>query len=118
MINAMSKLIDFSSLNDMLYGDDAYIKEFAEAAVISFSEFQSNYSKYLSARDETNLRRAGHKIKPVAQMLGLQLLIDEYEVGKSVLWEEKSDEELNQSIKKVDEICSKILSELEDMVSE
>ncbi|MEP0970387.1 MAG: taurine dioxygenase [Balneola sp.] len=113
----MAKLIDFSSLNDMLYGDEKYIKEFAEAAMISFSEFNSNYSKFLSKRDEENLRRAGHKIKPVAQMLGIQQLIDEYEVGKTIIWEEKSDEELNKSIERIDSICSQVLNELENMVS-
>lgn len=117
MISDMAKLIDFSSLNDMLYGDEKYIKEFAEAAMISFSEFNSNYSKFLSNRDEENLRRAGHKIKPVAQMLGIQQLIDEYEVGKTIIWEEKSDEELNKSIERIDSICSQVLNELENMVS-
>jgi len=114
----MSRLIDFSALNEMLYGDDKYIKEFAEAAVISFSEFNTNYAKYLAARDEENFRRAGHKIKPVAQMLGLEQLIDEYENGKTLIWEEKPENELLKSIKKIEGISSQILNDLDSLISE
>lgn len=80
----MTKLIDFTSLNEMLYGDEKYIKEFAEAAIISFTEFKTNYSLFLQKRDEENFRRAGHKIKPVAQMLGLNSIVDEYENAKKL----------------------------------
>lgn len=113
----MANLVDFSSLNEMLYGDDRYIKEFAEAAITSFTEFKAHYSIYLSSRDEENFRKAGHKIKPVAQMLGLQLIVDEYEHGKTLIWEEKKENELDESIKKIDAICSQVLNELENIVS-
>tara|TARA_R110002124_G_scaffold286453_1_gene467398 strand:+ start:14232 stop:14579 length:348 start_codon:yes stop_codon:yes gene_type:complete len=113
----MANIIDFSSLNEMLYGDDRYIKEFSEAAIISFSEFKTNYAEYLSKRDEENFRKAGHKIKPVAQMLGLQQIVDEYEHAKTLIWKKNSDEELKSSVKKIDEICSQVLNELENMIS-
>jgi HPt (histidine-containing phosphotransfer) domain-containing protein len=114
----MDNIVDFSSLNDMLYGDDRYIKEFAEAAITSFSEFKDHYSKFLSQRDEENFRKAGHKIKPVAQMLGLQQIVDEYEHGKTLIWEEKPDKELTDSINKIDAICSQVLKELNNMITE
>ncbi|MFP8488226.1 taurine dioxygenase [Gracilimonas sp. Q87] len=105
-------LIDFSSLSEMLYGEEKYISEFSEAAVDSFTEFSSNYRKYLLARDETNFRKAGHKIKPVAQLLGLDQIIDEYEYAKTLLWDEKPDEELEMSAKKINRICNKVVEEL------
>lgn len=114
----MANLVDFSSLNDMLYGDEQYIKEFAQAAIISFSEFKEHYNQHLKAQDEEKFRRAGHKIKPVAQMLGLQQIVDEYEHGKTLLWEEKSDKEIQQSISKIDDICSQVLRELESLTSD
>lgn len=114
----MSKLVDFSVLSEMLYGDDRYIKEFADAAILSFSEFNTHYAKFLDTRDEENFRKAGHKIKPVAQMLGLQLLIDEYEHGKSLIWKENPKEDLAASIAKVDSICSQVLNELENMTAD
>lgn len=113
----MPNLVNFSTLNDMLYGDKEYIKEFAEAAILSFSEFNNHYSQYLKAEDEENFRRAGHKIKPVAQMLGLQQIVDEYENGKTLLWEGESDKKIQQSIAKIDSICSQVLSDLEDIIS-
>ncbi|MBO6572404.1 taurine dioxygenase [bacterium] len=99
----------------MLYGDERYIKEFAEAAVISFSEFKTNYSKYLALRNEEAFRKAGHKIKPVAQMLGLNEIIVEYEYAKTLLWEEKDDSDIRISITKMDKICSTVLNELENL---
>ena len=110
------KLVDFSSLIEMLYGEKKYIKEFAEAAVISFNEFQKNYCSFLADRDEINFRKAGHKIKPVAQMLGLQLIIDEYEFAKTLIWDKKPDADLNTSIEKMNGICNQVLSELNDII--
>ncbi|WP_240386229.1 taurine dioxygenase [Balneola vulgaris] len=113
----MSTLVDFTSLNEMLYGDDRYIKEFAEAAIISFNEFNESYKTHLTARDEENFRKAGHKIKPVAQMLSLQVIIDEYESGKALIWDKKSDKEIQESVKKIDKLCTQVLMELDNIVT-
>lgn len=107
-------LVDFSSLSDILYGEEKYIQEFAEAAVISFVEFSENYQKFLVARDETNFRKAGHKIKPVAQMLGLNQILEEYEHAKSLLWDEAPDAELQTSADKIQRICTDVISELKE----
>ena len=98
----------------MLYGEEKYIQEFAEAAIISFNEFSEHYKKYLLERDETNFRKAGHKIKPVTQMLGLSQILEEYEHGKTLLWDNKSDEELAASAEKVQRFCSEVIEELEE----
>lgn len=113
----MSNLVDLTSLHEMLYGDENYIQEFSDAAVLSFTEFNEHYKKYLIARDETNFRKAGHKIKPVAQMLGLQLIIDEYEHAKTLLWDEKPDSDLEASVDKMNEINTKVLQELSEIPS-
>lgn len=114
-MSSKDKLVDFSTLNEMLYGETAYIKEFAEAALTSFNEFQENYCSFLLMRDEVNFRKAGHKIKPVAQMLGLGLIIDEYEHAKSLIWENKDDKELQSSCNKMSSICNQVLSELKEL---
>lgn len=113
-MSAQKKLIDFSSVSEMLYGEDKFIQEFSEAAISSFSEFKDHYNTYLLARDETNFRRAGHKIKPVALMLGLDQIIDEYEHAKTLLWDEKPDKELEASSQKIQDICSQVIKELEE----
>lgn len=109
-----NKLVDFSGLNDMLYGEEKYIQEFAEAAISSFDEFSENYKKYLTVRDEANFRKAGHKIKPVAQMLGLKSIIEEYEHAKTLLWDNKPDEDLQASSAKVQGICTHVIDELKE----
>ncbi len=98
----------------MLYGEEKFISEFAEAAITSFSEFRDHYSKFLLNRDEENFRKAGHKIKPVAQMLGLQQIIDEYEHAKQLLWDKRPKKELEKSSNKIQEICTKVIAELEE----
>lgn len=100
----------------MLYGEEKYIKEFAEAAIISFSEFSENYKKFLLSRDETNFRKAGHKIKPVIQMLGLGQILEEYEHAKTLIWDERPHEELETSADKVQQICSEVIQELEEKI--
>lgn len=102
----------------MLYGEEKFIKEFSEAAIESFSEFRENYQKYLLARDETNFRKAGHKIKPVAQMLGLDQILEEYEHAKTLLWDEKPEQDLKASAEKMDKICAQVLTELEAKIDQ
>lgn len=114
----MSRLIDFSSLQELLFGEPKYIKEFAEAAVDSFSEFGEHYSLYLPARNEDSLRKAGHKIKPVAQMLGLQQIIDEYEQAKVLLANQASDADLQASVQVIQNIIEKVLLDLRDIIEE
>ena len=97
----------------MLYGEEKFIKEFSEAAIISFSEFREHYNKFLLNRDETNFRKAGHKIKPVAQMLGLDLIVEEYEYAKTLIWDGKPDADLKKSAEKMQDICSNVIKELE-----
>lgn len=100
----------------MLYGEEKYIQEFAEAAINSFEEFSKNYKQYLLERDETNFRKAGHKIKPVLQMLGLEQVLEEYEHAKTLIWDNKPDEELIQSAAKVQKMCTKVIEELEEKI--
>ena len=111
------KIVDFSALNEMLFGESKYIKEFAEAAVLSFKEFKENYTLFLIQRDEVNFRKAGHKIKPVAQMLGINSILEEYEHAKTLIWEEKPQSELGDSSQRMNSIVDQVLDELQDIIA-
>ena len=111
------KIIDFTTLNEMLFGESKYIKEFAEAALLSFQEFKENYTLFLIKRDEVNFRKAGHKIKPVAQMLGINGILDEYEHAKTLIWEEKPNADLGDSSQKMSTIIDQVLQELREVVA-
>lgn len=114
--NQNKKLVDEQLIYDLLYGDEKFVKEFAEATEESFTEFAQNYRKYLLVQDETNFRKAGHKIKPVAQMLNLHMIVDEYEHAKQLLWSDESkQEDFEQSADKIDNWVKKIISDLEEM---
>lgn len=114
-LKKQSQLVNLSSILEMFGGDNTYIKEFADAAIISFNEFSENYTRHLLDRNETDFRKAGHKIKPVAKMLGIDLLIDEYEHEKHQFGNNKSDAELKESANKMNNICDRILSELAEI---
>ncbi|MCG8372544.1 MAG: taurine dioxygenase [Balneolales bacterium] len=111
------KLVDFTTLNEMLFGEEKYIKEFAQAAIISFEEFKENYTLFLLKKDEVNFRKAGHKIKPVAQMLGIDIILDEYETAKNLIWDDNPDSDLKASCSNMDEILDQVLAELQEVVN-
>ena len=104
--------IDFQIIRDMLYNDDAYVKEFCDASVISFSEFKSNFRRNLTEEDLEGLRRTGHKIKPVAKMLKLDPLLDIYEKSKSLLMDGGDPEKEEKYAKQMDEYVEEILNQL------
>ncbi|MEX2574818.1 MAG: hypothetical protein WD317_10995, partial [Balneolaceae bacterium] len=62
-------LIKIEKVRSLLFDESEYIIEFAEASIESFTEFSESYARYLPERDLLNLKRAGHKITPVAELL-------------------------------------------------
>lgn len=100
---------------DLLYGDEDYVSEFASASVESFTEFKTRFAKSMRARDMEELRQAGHKIKPVAQMMKLNAVITMYETSKIMLEEEAPDEEINKLVKNMNEFCTKLITELKEL---
>lgn len=110
-------LIDKKLVSDMLFGEDKYIAEFAEASIQSFSEFSKNYRKYLIQKDLENFRRAGHKIKPVVQMLHLNQILEEYEDAKKMIEEDSPEKELQNSANKITRICDQVIQDFKKMQS-
>lgn len=104
--------IDFQIIKDMLYNDDAYVKEFCDASVISFSEFKSNFRRNLMDEDLETLRRTGHKIKPVAKMLKLDPLLEIYEKSKLLLMEGGDMDLKEEYANEMDLYCEEILNQL------
>jgi hypothetical protein len=108
-------LVDRELVVELLYGDEEYVKEFAEASIESFSEFKENFKRYVRARDMENLRKTGHKIKPVAQIMKLDEMLSMYEESKTLLEEEASDQEINNLVDKMNKYCNTLLKELKDL---
>lgn len=114
-MSSFNKIVDFTTLTEMLFGEEKYITEFAEAAIISFTEFKENYALYLMERDEVNFRKVGHKITPVAQMLGLNMILEEYKNAKNLIRNENSDYEISKSLQKTNAILDQVLIELNEI---
>lgn len=106
------KYVDYDKIDDMLYGDKEYIYEFSEAAIQSFEEFSNHYAKYILEKDETSFRKAGHKIKPIAQMIGISIIVDEYEHGKELIQDGAKEEDLSISAKKIKQIINQVVEDL------
>lgn len=108
-------LIDKQVIVDLLYGDEDYVSEFATASIESFSEFKAQFAKAMKTRDMEILRKAGHKIKPVAQMMKLDAVITMYETSKIMLEEEAPDEEIKNMVSNMNTFCSQLLKELKQL---
>jgi hypothetical protein len=104
--------IDPNKISDMLYDDPEYIIEFCEAGILSFEEFSENFRNHLTGRNMEGLRKAGHKIKPGAQMMGVNIVVEEYEKAKTLLRNGADNEKLVESADKMKEICTAIQNEL------
>lgn len=106
------KYISPDKISEMLFNDDEYIVEFCEAGTISFNQFNENFSIHLLNRNLKELREAGHKIKPGAQMMGADEVVEEYTKARTMLEENAGTEKLKESVKMMNSICSAILKEL------
>lgn len=107
--------IDIDKIRKLLYDDAGFIKEFTDAASDSFRQFSERYQQYLLERNEAEFRKAGHKIKPVALMIGVDEVVEEYEHAKELLQNEESDEKLQQSADKIKCITKDVINELQNL---
>lgn len=111
-------LINVDKIREMLFNEEKYVLEFAEASIESFSEFSEHYHRYLLDRNLEEFQKAGHKIKPVAQILELEQILSEYRNAKKDLQKNVSDEKLLQSARTVQEICKGVISEFHAIVDD
>jgi hypothetical protein len=109
-------LVDVQLIRDMLYDDDGYVKEFSNASIQSFGEFKQHFKESLLAREMDELRRAGHKIKPVAMMLKLDPVIEMYDTSKTYLEENRSTEELADLASDMETYCDTVIAEFQELV--
>lgn len=109
--------IDPEKITDMLYGDAKYVVDFCEAGVTSFEEFIDNFRVHLMDRNMEDLRKAGHKIKPGAQMMGAHDVVEEYENAKKLISKNADKEELERSADKMQQMCKTIQNELTQLAN-
>lgn len=107
--------IDIDKIRKLLYDDAGFIKEFTDAASDSFRQFAERYEEHLLERNETEFRKAGHKIKPVALMIGVDEVVEEYENAKTLLHSDAPDDKLQESVDKINCIAADVISELQGL---
>ena len=113
-----TEIVQFSDIKNMLGDDPEYLKEFCQAAVISFTEFRNDYETSMRNHDMEKLKKTGHKIKPAAQMIGVHQVVDEYENAKRLLKDSAPDDEVNASIEKQQALCDKIIGDFKRQINQ
>jgi len=108
-------LVEKQIILDLLFGDENYVKEFAAASVESFTEFKNNFEQSVLNRDMESLRKAGHKIKPVAMMMKLDAILDMYERSKEYLEHKEPDSKLEAVTDEMNQYCGQLLDELKEL---
>lgn len=106
------RFIDPDKIKNLLFNDEKYIAEFCEAGVATIGEFVEHYRIHLGNRDMQKLRKAGHKVRPGAQMMGVEAIVDEYEQSKKLLQTKADETQLTASIAKMEEMCKTVQKEL------
>jgi HPt (histidine-containing phosphotransfer) domain-containing protein len=110
------KLVDRKTISDLLYGDEEYIQEFSDATIESYTEFLDKYRKHVLDENLKGLRDAGHKIKPVSQMLNLSMILEEYEHAKKLLNDSDTEEqELESTVNRMENYVERIIDDLNDI---
>lgn len=107
--------VDQELVSNLLYNEEKYIKEFAEASIESFTEFKVKFTKFFLAGDMNMLRQTGHKIKPVAQMLKLDELLLMYDRSKELLASSHPLKEKKELVEKVVDYCDKVIQQFQEM---
>jgi HPt (histidine-containing phosphotransfer) domain-containing protein len=108
--------LDADKIRELLYGEEEYIRDFCEAATESFTEFKQHYEQHLLDRNEKLFRNAGHKIKPVAQMVGADEIVEEYEHGKALLLNEEPQKQLQESVQRVKNLVEEIIQDFNNLL--
>jgi hypothetical protein len=112
------KLVQFDQLNEMLDDDPAYFREICEAAIMSFTYYRDDYRKSMLSNDLALLRKAGHRIRPVSQMIGVDKIMAEYENAKKLLDSDATNEHIKDSITTTESLCNQIIDEFHQKMEE
>lgn len=110
-------MIQIETIRKLLMGQDEFIEEFATASIESFGEFSDQMKVHLPARNQEAFRRAGHKIKPVAQMLDQETLLAAYEETKVRLNRDATDDEIQESMETLASLCEEIQQQFRAIIA-
>ena len=115
-MSTQNSLVQFGNVSKMLDHDPDAIKEFSEAAQESFTTFREEFQRHLNNRDMEGLKKVGHRIKPIAQMLGAEQLIETYYEAKDVL-RTGDQNAIDACIEKINRMCDQIIDEFKEKIN-
>lgn len=109
--------INEEKIIELMFGEEEYVIEFGKAGIDSFQQYMDQYRDNLIEGNEKSFRKEGHKIKPVARMMGLEKVVKEYERGKSLLLENQPLEDRKLSADRTEELISDIIDDLKKLIN-
>jgi hypothetical protein len=108
-------LVNRSMIAELLFGDEEYVDQFIDASVESFTEFRDHFKQSMRLRNLEGLKNAGHKIKPVAQIMKLEPIIEMYENSKILLEDNAADLDIAMVIDGMTDYCNNLIQDLKNL---
>lgn len=108
-------LVNRKMIADLLFGDEEYVDPFIDASVESFTEFRDHFGQSMRLKNIENLKSAGHKIKPVAQIMKLDPIIEMYENSKLLLANNATDLDITMAIDAMQNYCDELIEDLKSL---
>jgi HPt (histidine-containing phosphotransfer) domain-containing protein len=99
-------------IKELLFNESEFVAEFCEAGLQTLGEFQEQYRTHVLDRNMNALRKAGHKMKPGASMMGADIIVHEYENVKELLKQDADLKKLQSSVEQMEKLCEAISEEL------
>jgi hypothetical protein len=108
-------LVSRSAIAELLFGDEDYVDQFIDASLESFTEFRDNFKQSMRNRNLEDLKKAGHKIKPAAQIMKLDPIVEKYENSKILLEDNAEDLDIAIAIDDMMNYCNNLLEDLNSL---
>lgn len=105
-------LVSRTTIAELLFGDEEYVDQFIDASIDSFTEFRDHFKQNMESGNLNGLKNAGHKIKPVAQILKLDPILEIYEESKSLLENNAADTDIALIVDKMSNYCNRLIEDL------
>lgn len=111
-------LISFTKYEELSDGDNEFLLALLQQTLIEFQQFTQKYPELVELKDEQNLSRLVHKIKPTLILLELDSLSKEIQENRDMLKSSQDINALTTILGKIKIDLGLILKQLEDKIEE
>lgn len=114
----IQSIVSFAKYHELSDGDNEFLLSLLQQTLIEFQLFTQKYPELVELKDEQNLSRLVHKIKPTLVLLELDNLSREIQENRDILKSEQDINIQNALLSKIKIDLNLILKQLEDKIAE